>query len=239
MNASVSAPHENESQSRLLRSLAEELKLPLMQIARSAELALLSGDLKAIQHAEVLADTALRLIDSYVLSTQTMLGQQILHLEPVSVSATMYDTAQYLNKVAKLYDCSIDLTISGKCGLVMAHPAGLQAALTSLAYSFINALGSSNKKSKIVLTAHKTKQGIITGVQTSDQELSANLMKQAKKLYGVARQPMADLTHSSGAGIMVANSLFDAMATNLRVVKTKANTGLAATLLPSQQLALL
>lgn len=231
---------ESKSQSRLLRTLAEELKLPLMQIARSAELARLSGDINEIEQTEVLADTALRLLDSYVLSTQTMLGQQTLHLEPVSLNAVLYDTAQYLHKLAKLYNCEIELLVSGKVGLVMAHPKALQAALTSLGYSFINSINDqTNGKHQIILSATKNKHGIAAGIQTANHELGSQVLKQAKELYGVARQPIPDLTHGSGAGIMVASSLFDAMATHLKVVKTRANAGLAATLLPSQQLALL
>jgi hypothetical protein len=237
----VQAAYESESQGRLLRTLAEELKLPLMQIARAAELARLSGDVNEIAQAEVLADTALRLVDSYVLSTQTMLGQQSLHLEPISLNAVMYDTAQYLHKLAKLYDCKIDLMVSGKHGLVMAHPQALQSALTSLGYSFINAMNDQGQgeKAQIILTASKNKHGIAAGIQTNNQEVGSKLLQQAKSLYGIARQPMAELTHSSGAGIMVANSLFDAMATQLKVIRHHSNSGLAATLLPSQQLALL
>lgn len=233
----------DDSQSRLLRTLAEELKMPLMQIARAAELARTSGDTRQIEQAEVLADMSLKLLDSYVLSTQTMIGQQTLHLEPVSLSATLYDTAQYLYKLAKLYDCEVDLSVSGRFGLVMAHPAGLQAAMLSLGYSFINAISGldAGKKhtAEITLVAKRNARGIATGIQTTNQELGSVFLQQAKQLYGVARQPMAELTHASGAGVLVANSLFDAMASELKVVKTRKSSGLVATLLPSQQLALL
>lgn len=227
------------SQSRLLRTLAEELKIPLLQIARATELARLTGDTSQIEHAEALADTALKLLDSYVLSTQTMLGQQTLQLVPVSLSATLYDTAQYLYKLAKLYGCKIELSVQGKCGLVMAHPQALQSALTSLGYSFISATQTQDTSTEIILTAKSTKQGVTAAVYTNSSEVSGQLLQQAKELYGVARQPMAGLTHNSGAGVMVASSLFDAMASHLRVIKNRSTSGFAATLLPSQQLALL
>lgn len=238
MSDDVSAINEAKSQGRLLKTLAEELKIPLLQIARASELARLSGDMREVERTEVLADTVLRLLDSYVLSTQTMLGQQTLELEPVSLNAIMYDTAQYLYKVAKLYDCEIELSTSSRYGLVMANHQALQAALTSLGYSFINSMNESGA-SRIILMTGRNKYGIAAGVQTTDQEVGNNVLKQAKALYGVARQPLPSLTHASGAGFMVANSLFDAMATQLRVIKQRGNTGLAATLLPSQQLALL
>jgi hypothetical protein len=232
-------PGEADAQSRLLRTLAEELKLPLIQIARATELARLSGSAKDLEQTEVLADTALRLLDSYVLSTQTMLGQQTLNLQPVSLGATLYDTAHYLHKLAGLYNCEIELSVTSKSGLVMAHPAALQAAFTSLGYSFINALGEPKERNRIVLTAQRGKHGIIAGIQTDNSVIGGKVLQQAKELYGVAHQPLADLTHSSGAGIMVASSLFEAMATQLKAVKGRSGSGLVVTLLPSQQLALL
>ncbi len=239
MNSGVVLGGEDQSQSRLLRTLAEELKLPLMQIARSAELAQVTGNTWEIDRTAVLADTALRLLDSYVLSTQAMLGQQKLELEPVSLSATMYDTAQYLHKIAKLYDCQINLSIKGKKGLVMAHRQALQAALTSLGYSFISSVDSQPKKTNIILIAQGSRQGVLAGIQTTNLDLSSQLLQQAKDLYGFARQPLADMTHASGAGVLVARSLFDAMTYQLKVTHTRGKAGLAAILLPSQQLALL
>lgn len=240
MRNDVSENNAIESNGRLLRTLAEELKLPLIQIARSAELARINGDLKEIERLEVLADTSLRLLDSYVLSTQTMIGQQTLHLSPVSVSAVMYDTAQYLHKIAKLYDCKIKLETPSKKGLVMAHPQALQAALTSLGYSFISSISSDTKKApSIILTAKNNGRGIIAGIQSSSLDLSTQLLSQSQDLYGHARQSAASLTHTSGAGVVIARSLFNAMAYQLKVFNSHGNSGLAATLLPSQQLALL
>jgi hypothetical protein len=210
-----------------------------MQIARATELARLSGNTQDLEQTEILADTALRLLDSYVISTQTMLGQQTLHLEPVSLPATLYDTAQYLHKLARLYNCEVELSVSGKSGLVMAHPVALQAAFTSLGYSFINALGEEKETNQIFLIAQRSKQGVMAGIQTNNSVVGGKVLQQAKELYGVARQPLAELTHSSGAGIMVANSLFEAMAMQLKAVKGRSSSGLVVTLLPSQQLALL
>ncbi len=222
---------------RLLRALAEELRLPLMQIARTSELAQTdnSTNAKYLSTIETTADAALRLIDSYLFSTQVLLGQQQLDLQPVSVSATIYDTAQYLRNMAKLYDCDIDIRIGGKAGLVMAHPEGLQAALTSLAYSMINAGG---KKQRVVLLAQKTKHGVTTGVMTTNKHMPKDSLQQARRLFGVARRPMQN-AHNNGAGIYLADYLFDAMSTTMKVSKQKTSSGLVAILLPSQQLALL
>ncbi len=221
-----------------MRALVEELRLPLLQIARKSELARIQGSPVQLMDIETTADAALRLIDGYLFSTQVLLGQQQLNLEPVSVSAAMYDTAQYLKNMAKLYDCNIDIDVRSKSGLVMAHPQGLQAALTSLAYTFINA-NTEGKKQRIVLSAHKTAHGIAAGVLTTNTELAKDSLNNARQLFGNARRPMGSFTHNNGAGIFVADSLFGAMSTSLKVTKQKSSAGLTALLLPSHQLALL
>jgi hypothetical protein len=230
--------HSIHPHARLLRALAQELRLPFLQIARKSELMRLTQDKAGLKDIEITADAALKLIDSYLFSTQLLLGQQQLELQPVSVSATMYDTAQYLHKMAKLYDRTIDIRVKGKCGLVMAHPQGLQAAFTSLAYTFINT-ASTAKKQRIVLTAQKTPEGVAAGVIATNVGLSKDTLSNARDLYGEARQPMAEVTHTTGAGIYVADMLFSAMAATMQVSKQYSASGLIATLLPSQQLSLL
>src|SRR4051812_2507072 len=131
---------------QLLLGLAEQLKLPLLQIARRAELSTFGQDvdLAAIQAT---ADSALRLIDSYLLGVRLAeTGQESLALEPVSVSSVLYDTAQQLSSVAQFYGVHLELSIGGKYGPVLAHRQGLQAALTSLGTALIEALPALDSK---------------------------------------------------------------------------------------------
>lgn len=223
---------------RLLRALAEELRQPLLQIARGSELAQSQPSQQELKNIETTADAALRLIDSYLLSTQLLLGQQQLPLTPVSLGATMYDTAQHLKNLAKLYNCDIDITVKGNVGLTMAHPEGLQAALTSLAYSFIGARFS-GKKRRVILTAAGNEKGVSAGVMSTDKVLAKDTLTEARQLFGTARRPLSALTHNNGAGVFVADYLFSAMNAPLRVTTRRSTSGLTAMLLPSRQLALL
>jgi len=223
---------------RLLRALAAELRTPLIQIARRSELASVSkqqNQASQLRDIETTADAALRLVDSYLFSTQVLLGQQRLPLEPVSVGATLYDTAQYLRRIAKLYQCDIDINISRHAGLAMANRQGLQAALTSLAYSMIN---SGGEQHRIVLVASKTNQGITAGVTTTNKQMSRSSLKVARQLFGMARRPLKE-SQTNGAGIYVADCLFEAMNAPMKVTRRQGSAGLAAVLLPSRQLALL
>jgi len=221
----------------LLRALADELKLPLVQIARTAELAEPEMAGRELRTIETAAGNALRMIDGYLLVTA--LGKQPqLDLSPVSVTATMYDVAQELYDLSKLYDTEIDIRVKGSPGQVMAHAVALQTALTSLAYTFLTG-GLKGKQQVITLMAQHTKQGITAGVLSTYAHVTAEDLQSARDLYGRAQQPAGGITQNSGVGLYVADNLFTAMESPLRVIKSGRKTGMAATLLPSHQLALL
>jgi hypothetical protein len=94
--------HGTAPDQRLLRALAEQLKLPLLQIARQAELAV-NHDNIYLNSINSIAEMSLRLIDGFLLSAENY-GQEVLPLEPVSVSSLLYDTAQMLQPLAKQHD---------------------------------------------------------------------------------------------------------------------------------------
>ena len=218
-----------EPKERLLLALAEQLKLPLLQIARGAELSKYSDIANT-------ADVALRLIDSYILSI--MLSQTELALEPVSAAAVLQDAAHQLSKFASQYDCELRLNISGKYNPVMANRQSLLAAYTMLGYSFIEAQTAEAEKRTVVLAAHKSSKGLVAGIFSEQDGLSGDMFRRAKALYGTARQPLTSLSAVTGAGVFIADSLMHSMASSLRPAHHHKLTGLAATLLPSQQLRL-
>lgn len=216
-----------EPKERLLLALAEQLKLPLLQIAREAELVKYDGIANT-------ADVALRLIDSYMLSI--MPTQAELALEPISAGAVLQDAAHQLSKFADQYDCRLQLDISGKYRPIMANRQNLLSAYTVLGYSFIEAQANEQLKPTIVLAAHASAKGLVTGVFCNQESLSVDMFKRAKALYGTARQPLTSLSSVAGAGVFIADSLMQAMSASLHPAHHHKLTGLAATLLPSQQL---
>lgn len=223
---------------RLMRALAQELRLPLIQIARKSELDQLKNDPTNLKDIEVTAGAALRLIDSYLFTTEILLGQQHLNLEPVSASAILYDTAEYLRGIARLYDCNIDIDHSRNPGLVMAHPEALKSAMTSLAYTFITS-SEKAKNQRITLNLKKTGSGVVVGVSSPAKILQRGALSSARKFFGLSKQPIRELTANSGAGIYVADSLFNAMEASLKITKYKHGQGMSAVLLPSHQLSFL
>ena len=219
------------------------MKLPLLQIARRVELARLTTAEpdNLLDSIELTADGALQLIDSYLLSTKLAKAHASLQLEPVSVSAVLNETAHQLERLAKQNDCEVELHLAGRYEPVMAHRAGLEAALTSLGYVFIEAQSSLPHTARPVLklAAHRSKTGIVAGMFADLEGLSADMYRRAHNLYGQARQPLTQLLASSGAGVFVADSLLSSMATRLRIAHHQKLTGLAATFTPSSQLNLM
>lgn len=223
---------------QLLLSIAEELKLPLLQIARQAEQGRLSGatDLALIQNT---ADTALSLLDNYALGVRLALEPQELALESVSVSSVLYDTGHQLDALAKNYGVELELNIAGRFGPVLAHRQGLQAALVSLGAALIEALPAQDTPQlKLQLATHRSRYGIVAGLYTDTPQLSSQALHKGRQLQKHSRQPLMNLTHTSGAGIFVADTILQAMRLSLKASRHHHLYGLGTVLQPNRQLQL-
>lgn len=224
---------------RLLWSVAEQLKTPLTIMARQAELAQfmpergLDPELVSSQ-----ALTALTLVDNYMLGLKLLTSQEALALEPVSVSSTLVDVAHLLDRFCRQYSVTLELQIGGRYEPVMANRPALHAALVSLGFSLAESLAAvPGAVHNLTLAVHRTAHGIVAGLY-GPFGLTAAEWQRALQLQGVAGQPMPTVS-TTAAGIFVANALGQAMDTKLRVGRHARSTGLAMTLLPSQQLQLI
>jgi len=223
----------------LLASVAEQLKVPLTTIARQAELSQLTDQAMDAGLLQTQATVALTLVDSYLLGLQLLEAQGSLALEPVSVASTLYEVAHQLHGFARTYGVTLDLTIDGRYEPVMAHRAGLCAALTSLGYALVEAQAAQSAGGRrLHFAVHRGAGGIVAGLYGSYESLGSAQLRSALALCGRARQPFTALAATSSAGIFVADTILQAMTTRLRVARHQHQTGLAATLLPSHQLQL-
>lgn len=225
---------------RLFLALAEQIKNPLIKASRSAELARMTNDISRLESTEYVADMGIDLIESYMLSLKLQLAGDAVPLESVSVSATLNEVAHTLQKIDTANTFDIELHIAGKYGPIMAHAKGLQTALVQIGKVLMTAQSEQHTSTRPVLTlaARRTQRGIAAGLFTNISGLDAKAFAKARQLYGVAPQPLSQLTAESGAGIFIADSLLHTMESSLRVSHYKKLTGLAATFLPSQQLTL-
>lgn len=223
---------------QLLLSVAEELKLPLLQIARQAEHGRAHGaaDLALMQST---ADTALRLLDNYALGIRLALEPERFAPESVSVSSVLYDAGQQLGALAKSYGVALELNLAGRFGPVIAHRQGLQAALVSLGAALIEALpAQENTRLTLHLATHRSRYGIVAGLYADTRQLSREALQRGRELQRRSRQPLTGLTHTSGAGVFVADTILHAMHLSLKPSRHRNLYGLGTVLQPNHQLQL-
>jgi hypothetical protein len=223
---------------QLLLSVAEELKLPFLQITRQAEQAQLTGetDYKTIRAT---ADSAMKLLDNYVLGIRLALEPEQLAVESISVSSVLYDAGQQLDALAKNYGVALELNVAGRFGPVLAHRKGLQAALVSLGAALIEALpAQENPQLRLQLATHRSRYGIVAGLYADTKQLSNEALQRGLALQRQSRQPLMNLTHTSGAGIFMADTILRAMRLNLTASRHHRLYGLGAVLQPNRQLQL-
>lgn len=227
----------------ILRVVAEQLKVPLTIIARQAELGKATGGLdgRDLSALHIQATTALSLVDCYLLGLAVAQGQTSLALEPVSLSSVITRIAQDLSYFARSNNVDLELNIAGKYGPAMANQKGLRAALTSLGYEMIEATAAQQnvKRRRLTLAVHRTPHGLVAGMYTQNADMVAGHWGRAFGLRMQAGQPLTSLSVGSGAGLFVADTILQSIATNLRVGRHQKQIGLAATFQPSKQMAFL
>ncbi|MGH7195667.1 MAG: hypothetical protein ACREGA_02710 [Candidatus Saccharimonadales bacterium] len=233
------ADYNQIAEQSLLRIIADELKLPLTQIARRLELARIDGRTaeQALLDIEASAVAALKLMDSYMLGLDLADHQQALPLEPVSLAAVLNDTAHDLDELAKAYGVCLQLQIERANKPVMAHAAGLRAAFYSLGYALIQAREAHDEPSSITFLINRSAGGVMAGLYGGMPKISAAHLRSACRLAR-ARQPLNQFSASSAAGVFVANLILQAMDGRLTTSRRQKQSGLAAILPASRQLEL-
>ena len=221
---------------RLLAVLAEELRLPLLQINHSSQLGGMTGETSQFTDIESVSKAGLRLIDSYLLTLKVLRGQQALPLAPVSLRAVMSDVAMSLQELSSLYGCEVQVKVPRRSSLVMSHKEGLYMALLGLGHTLITQ-SQAARQNRVIFEAHASKQKVLAGVST-DSRLDKASLKASRKLFGNVKQPMKSI-HGSGAGLFIADTLFGAMDAGLNQTSREGRSGMYAALIPSTQLTLL
>lgn len=230
---------------RLYIALAEQLQVPLLQIARLAESGATlrfskSKHQQLMGLIELTSSTALRLLEAYTLSMRVADDQLMLNLEPVSLSSVMQDAAHQLSTLANRYDCKLELSIDGRYGPVMANPAAIEHAMLSLGYMIIESTAARGKRHNVLrFGVHRSRAGLVAGIFGEMDDLQNKAYIRARSLLGRARQPIPGLSATSGAGLFVADTLFSAQSAPMKVMRHQKQLGFGATFMPSHQLVLL
>lgn len=227
MTDSVQAHHRDQ----LFMALAEQLKVPLLQIARLSEV----SSEAALPRISAISEHALRLVDAY--SQVNAQNQTKLLLEPLTTSAVLYDVALQLESFARQWDFTLEIDQQGKGVPIMAHRESLSTMLTLLGASLIESGAEAEDMPRhLVLGTHRSARGIVVGAFSSQVELSQRALQLTRELHGRAVQAAPSLGLSGGAGLAIADQLSEQMHAPLRAYRHRSLTGIGSLLQPSRQL---
>ncbi len=239
-------PHQHQDNAellatpeRILRGLARELKQPLTYIARRAELGSQApANQEALGVIEDIAEEALRLIDSYLLSAQSEYGQQQLPLEPIGLGSVMYDVAHSLAQVAQKRDCTIEVAL-GHTGPVMAHGRSLRAALECLASQILSCDPAEPVRRVMRLSTYRHRTGdYVAGIFDASINWHHADLARARGLQGTSHMALARRSSGSGVQLAIAESLARSVGARLDVVRHHGVSGFGVRLIKSEQLQL-
>lgn len=224
----------------LFACLAEQIKMPLVQISAMADVMDPSDPEEVLGYSNNISEigmTATQLIDGFLLGLRAS-NQAELRLEPIPIGSLLYDVANLVLKYARIVGCEVRLEVDRNCGLVMANPRLLKSAMINLAYSFINATQPGDGK-PVRIVADYSNGSIMTGVFSNTSSLSKALFDNARRIKGVAHQPLHKFSSDNSAGVFVADNLLTCLGTNLDLIRYGGGVGLAGRLMPSSQLSLI
>ncbi len=216
---------------QLFTALAEQLKVPLLQIARLSEL---SSEL-ALPRISAISEHALRLVDAYAQAHSQ--DQTKLQLEPITTSAVLYDVAMQLEPFARQWEFTIEIDSQGKAVPIMAHRESLKTMLTLLGASLIEATAEdSDAPRHLVFGAHRSVGGTVVGAFSNHLAVTQRALQLTRELHGRATQAVPLLGLAGGAGLAIADQLSEQMDAPLRAYKHRTLAGIGSLLTPSRQL---
>jgi hypothetical protein len=226
-----------------LRTLSEDLALPLLQVKSSGELLQAEAFSKtaARRHFEESAlniEAGLQMIEAYRLLLDSA-DIDKLPLEPLAIGALLDDIAHQLTPYAKQYSTKIEVSVQHRLAPIVVHQPSLHSAIEVLGSSIIRAqtAQADQKTYRIVLGAHKTiDNAVAAGVFSNVQGLSDKTLRAARGLVGKARQPLPAVPAGAAAGVLVADMICTAFWQPLRAAAHDNLAGLATSIPASKQM---
>lgn len=227
---------------RLFLSFVEQLSRSFVQLRSVAELAGTQDAATAQMHwqtVQELSQSTLRLAESYALHLRTQGSLSDIQLEQVTISSLLYDTAQELQPFAKRYDVELRLEPGPRMLPVVADRALLRSAFAALGQVFVLAQSQADEKGVVKLAGHRSRYGVVAGLYGNLPHLGADSLRRARRLSGMAREPLHNLASGPVAGVFVADALLQSLEAKLHAARYCGMTGLAVTLDPGRQMHLI
>jgi hypothetical protein len=213
---------------KLVFMMGEELKKPLTAIKLLAEN---SSDTKIIG---LEARKALRSIDNLLLYQQFSSEQSALALEPVHIGSTLTQVAYDLQPLSIEFGCETEVFIQSGISSVDVDSGVLKSGIESLWQAV---LGMTERPSPLLWHVYRTGKGIRIAVTNNSLDLTKISLGRDMNNAGKSRQPFAGIA-GPATDLVTAQRLFNLIGSPLSKVTRQGQYGLAVTLRPSAQLAL-
>ncbi len=213
---------------KLVFMMGEELKKPLTAIK------LLAENRSDMATVSLEARKALRTIDNILMYQQFSSEQTALVLEPVHIGSTLTQVANDLRPLSQEFGCETEVFIQSGISTVDVDKSVLRSGIESMWQAV---LGMTERPSPLSWHVYRTNRGIRIAVINNSIDLSKVKLSQNSKNEGKSRQPFAGIA-GPATDLVTAKGLFGLMDSQLSKVTKDGQHGLAVTLNPSAQLAL-
>ena len=220
---------------RAFVALAEQLKLPLLQIAYLSESKLDDWNDAKLTTSRI-SRQGLRLIDAY-LQARTQ-AQTSLDLASIDSGAVLYDVATELMPLAKVQGFDVVIDKRSK-QLVMAHAKSLHTMLLLMGTCLIESADSDHvQPKKIILGTHSSKGGVVVGAFATGVNIGQHVLNVVRKLHGQAHQILPLANANIGVELVIADELGRQMDTAMKSYRHNSAQGFGSLLSVSHQLQL-
>ncbi len=224
----------------LLRTVGNELKLPLMQISNAASL-LHDSDLSEeqrilqAQQLETSSRHMLHIIDSVLFAGQIETKQTMLQLEPTNVASVVHSVFLDCRELAQKYNKKLSVRISQELTPAAVDRTALHYSL----FGLLDMLVRSADSNEIEVLIHHQADAVMITLRDNGPPISMKQIQTAFKRLGKATRPVKQLPNTTGMAFYVAYSLSRAMGGDLTVKRSGEERRLSITLPLSQQLELI
>jgi hypothetical protein len=213
---------------KLVFMMGEELKKPLTAIK------LLSESRSDLGSITLEARKALRTVDNLLLYQQFTSEQTLLALEPIHIGSTLTQVAYDLRPLSIEFGCETEVFIQSGISTVDVDSNILKSGIESLWQAV---LGMTESPSPVSWHVYRTSRGIRIAVVNNSLDLSKINLNRSVAQAGKSKQPFAGIA-GPATDLVTAKGLFDLIGSPLSKVTRQGQHGLAVTLRPSAQLAL-
>lgn len=211
-----------------MQAIAAQFRTPLMQIAQLAQ----HKPADALEQIQAVTNYAIKMAEVYSWHST----QQQLKLEPLTASSLLYDIAQELDPIAKLYECSVQVRLHEANRPVLGHRQTLKDMLVLLMTGVMQSLPPEQDR-QLVLGAHRSAFGTVLGVFSESLELNQQTLTTLRRLRSKSYHPAPTMLAGHHA-VSLADQLSRSLQAPLKAFRHEHLPGVGSLLHTSQQLRL-